>query len=187
MLWDLREPLIFYMLRKILISIIFFVFCFFSYYASTLFPVNAPRAVKRQRLSCTSPQSRAAGIISPQNQVVLQAGPQVQQLANGNLTTATNLLQLQQQQQIMLPVNLIQNQNYINNGFKLGKVDNNDCVDQQTPATGPFKVYSKLFFQLGEHCSIKLNFTTKTNLITSFILWTFHVNIFMFQQAIPTF
>lgn len=134
-------------------------FCSFnsSYYASTLFPaVNPqPRAVKRQRLM-TSPQARSAGIItSPQNQVVIQSPQQQQQIAANKLTSAANsLLQLQQQQQQMIlasatPVvnlcNSMVSQNFVNNNsFKMCNGDNNETVNQQTSATGPFKVYSKL-------------------------------------------
>lgn len=131
---------------------------FFSYYASTLFPaVNPqPRAVKRQRLM-TSPQARNAGIIAnPQNQVVIQSPQaQQQQIAANKLTSAANsLLQLQQQQQLILasaaPVvnlcNSMPSQNFIsnnNNNFKLCNGDNNENVNQQNSATGPFKVYSE--------------------------------------------
>jgi hypothetical protein len=140
-----------------------------SYYASTLFPaVNPqPRAVKRQRLM-TSPQARNGGIISPQNQVVIQS-PQAQQqqqiVAANKLTSAANsLLQLQQQQQMLLanaapvvnlcnsmptqPLNFINNNNISNNNnFKMCNGDNNDTVSQQSSTAGPFKVYSELSHQ----------------------------------------
>lgn len=134
-------------------------FCSFnsSYYASTLFPaVNPqPRAVKRQRLM-TSSQARSTGIIaSPQNQVVIQSPQQQQLIAANKLTSAANsLLQLQQQQQQMIlasatPVvnlcNSMVSQNFVNNNsFKMCNGDNNETVNQQTSATGPFKLYSEL-------------------------------------------
>lgn len=107
----------------------------------------------------TSPQARNAGIIAhPQNQVVIQS-PQAQQ--QQKLTSAANsLLQLQQQQQLILagatPVvnlcNSLPTQNFISsnsNNFKMCNGDNNENVNQQNSATGPFKVYSELDMCLG--------------------------------------
>jgi hypothetical protein len=104
----------------------------------------------------STPQARNAGIIAnPQNQVVIQSSQTQQQIAANKLTSAANsLLQLQQQQQLILAnaapvVNLCSSmpaQNFISssNNFKLCTGDNNENVNQQNSATGPFKVYSEL-------------------------------------------
>jgi hypothetical protein len=107
----------------------------------------------------STPQARNAGIIAnPQNQVVIQSSQTQQQIAANKLTSAANsLLQLQQQQQLILanaaPVvnlcNSMPTQNFIsgNNNFKLCTGDNNENVNQQNSATGPFKVYSELMIE----------------------------------------
>lgn len=107
----------------------------------------------------TSPQARSAIITNPQNQVVIQSPQTQQQIAANKLTSAANsLLQLQQQQQLILasatPVvnlcNSISSQNFVNNsnsnGYKMCNSDNNENVNQQSLAAGPFKVYSKFNF-----------------------------------------
>lgn len=109
----------------------------------------------------TSPQARSAIIANPQNQVVIQSPQTQQQIAANKLTSAANsLLQLQQQQQLILAsatpvVNLcnsissqgfVNNNNGLNNGYKMCNSDNIENVNQQSLAAGPFKVYSEFNF-----------------------------------------
>lgn len=132
----------------------------------------------------TSPQARSAGIIAnPQNQVVIQSPQQQQQIAANKLTSAANsLLQLQQQQQMILasatPVvnlcNSMVSQNFVNNNsFKMCNGDNNETVNQQTSATGPFKVYSELNICAELRFSVSINSNSTTN-EQFFFLWLLH-------------
>lgn len=146
----------------------------------------------------TSPQSRPAGIITnPQNQVVLQS-PQVQcqqQIVANKLTSAANsLLQLQQQQQLILasasPVvnlcNTLQTQNFVNsptNGFKLCNGDNNESVNNQTSAAGPFKVYSELSFVVERILVFQLKPIRRKPLMNIFLVAVFHSTLrFVFNR-----